>query len=381
MTLLEEHISSIKTRETGPLGLFRKKAREKREALGLPTKKWELFRYIPLLRLYQAELKSKETSGAKHGDIAFRNGCFLPKKGEGIELMTLEEGIKKYSLFMSQAFNKSIDREQNPFMLLNIEKHEEGAFLYVPPNTTLESPLLLTQHNETPIAFSKLHILVGKGASLTLHIDQPMQHVENMSHLSIHATVEDNGSLSIRSNSEAQHAGWYFESVRIQQKRDAKTHYLMASKGGRGTRYDAEVYLQETGGETTILGVHELRQKAEAHTNLLVRHIAPHCISNQKVKCGLFDESRSSFEGKIYVEKEAQKTEAYQLNNNLLLGERAKAYSKPNLEIFADDVKASHGSTIGQLSEEELFYLQTRGIPRTHAESLLVAAFFEEMRV
>jgi len=379
MTTLVEQLSTTKVRENGPLGLFRKKAREKQQELGLPTKKWETFRYMPLLKLYQSTFATREKTASEYGDIAFHNGCFIEKKHANAELMTLEEGMKKYSLFISNALNKTIAQETNPFMLLNIEKHEDGAFLYIPPNVVIEKPITITQHCEMAISFSKLHVLVGRGAQVKLHLGQALQHEESFCHLSVEATLEEGSSFSLLSESKDTHDGWYFESVRIHQKRDTKSTYYATSKGGKGTRYDAEVYLMGSGSFANILGVHELREKAQAHTQVLMRHIAPHCISNQKVKCGLFDESRSSFEGKIYVEQEAQKTEAYQLNNNLLLGEKAHAYSKPNLEIFADDVKASHGSTIGQLSDEELFYLQTRGIAKNEAENLLVNAFFKEM--
>ena len=122
-----------------------------------------------------------------------------------------------------------------------------------------------------------------------------------------------------------------------------------------------------------------LDEKQEAHTHVLVDHQAPSCQSNQFFKGVLTDLARSSFEGKIYVRREAQKTMAYQLNRNLLLSERANADSKPNLEIFADDVKASHGATIGQLDEEQLFYLRTRGYSQEEARNILVYAYVKEV--
>ena len=122
-----------------------------------------------------------------------------------------------------------------------------------------------------------------------------------------------------------------------------------------------------------------LKDKREAHVNVRVEHLAPHCRSNQLFKGVLTDFSRSSFEGKIYVDQIAQKTEAFQLNSNLLLSDRAHADSKPNLEIFADDVKASHGATVGQLNAEELFYMKTRGITQEEASNLLVFGFAQEI--
>jgi Fe-S cluster assembly protein SufD len=113
---------------------------------------------------------------------------------------------------------------------------------------------------------------------------------------------------------------------------------------------------------------------------VLVRHLAPHTSSLQKFKAVVGTGERASFDGKIYIEKEAQKTEAYQMSQALLLTPDAKAFSKPGLEIFADDVKASHGATIGQIDLEELFYLQSRGLSREEAKQQLIEGFAQEIR-
>jgi Fe-S cluster assembly protein SufD len=145
------------------------------------------------------------------------------------------------------------------------------------------------------------------------------------------------------------------------------------------TRHDYRVAMSGENSEALLHGLLTLKDRREAHNNILIDHQAPHCRSNQLFKGVLSDVSRSSFEGKILVRQEAQKTEAFQLNNNLLLSERANADSKPNLEIFADDVKASHGATIGQLNAEHLFYLKTRGLRDIEAKKLLVNGFCREI--
>jgi Fe-S cluster assembly protein SufD len=122
-----------------------------------------------------------------------------------------------------------------------------------------------------------------------------------------------------------------------------------------------------------------LNEKRESHIHVLIDHQAPNCRSFQLYKGVVNDFSRSSFEGKILVRQAAQKTDAFQLNNNLLLSDRAHADSKPNLEIFADDVKASHGATVGQLDEEQLFYMQTRGFSKAEAQNMLVYSFSKEL--
>jgi Fe-S cluster assembly protein SufD len=128
-----------------------------------------------------------------------------------------------------------------------------------------------------------------------------------------------------------------------------------------------------------LKGATELTGDNVAHTEVRIEHKAEGARSNQHFKMVLHDQSKGSFEGKIYVDSVAQKTEAYQLNNNLLLGDRATIFTKPNLEIFADDVKASHGATVTRLSEEELFYFQSRGIGKERAGSFLAKGFLKEV--
>lgn len=139
------------------------------------------------------------------------------------------------------------------------------------------------------------------------------------------------------------------------------------------------VRLLGEGGEASLNGVWALKGHNQHHVHVLMEHHETYCTSMQKFKGVVQEQARSSFEGKIYVERKAQKTEAYQMNNNLILGKEASANCKPNLEIFADDVKASHGATIGQMDEEHLFYCKARGIPPHQAHALLVRGFVQEI--
>jgi Fe-S cluster assembly protein SufD len=154
---------------------------------------------------------------------------------------------------------------------------------------------------------------------------------------------------------------------------------ISVTNGAATSREDYLIRLQGEAAEAYLYGVWTLDGNRQHHVNICLDHQEAACTSLQKFKGILSDTSRSSFEGKIYVHPQAQKTQAYQMNNNLVLGERAAAYSKPNLEIFADDVKASHGATIGQIDPEHLFYLQARGISAHMAQMLLVQGFKNEI--
>lgn len=372
MTGLAPHVDHAPSL-SGPLGVFRKKAKAKADAIGLPSKKLEPFTYYANSKLTK-EVFADKTIKAPSAPTVFHNGC-LVKKEDGI--VSLDEGASQYATILQRRIGKAIERETNPFSLLNVAHFEGGGFIYVPPGE--ERSIHIALHCDTAVSFTRIHAIVGRGGSLKVKMLSPSLHEEAFAHLYIDVALEENAHATLYSASNIPHAGVYQESLRITQKRDAKSRYFMESSGGKATRYDTEVYLEGENSETSLEGVHALYGKAEAHTHILVRHVAPHCTSNQKIKYGLFDASRSSFDGEIYVEKEAQQTMAYQLNNNLILGESATAYSKPNLEIFADDVKASHGCTIGQLSDEELLYLETRGLDKEKARSMLTKAFFQEM--
>jgi Fe-S cluster assembly protein SufD len=162
-------------------------------------------------------------------------------------------------------------------------------------------------------------------------------------------------------------------------KKESKLHSYFATFGSPGFRRDYSVALLGERSEAHLKGLTALGGKAESHIHVHMDHIAPLCQSRQFFKNVLIEKGRSSFTGKIYVRRPAQKTEAYQLNKNLLLSDLATANTKPNLEIFADDVKASHGATVAQLDEDQLFYLRTRGIPCSEAKGLLTMGFCQEI--
>ena len=145
------------------------------------------------------------------------------------------------------------------------------------------------------------------------------------------------------------------------------------------SRRDWRVVMAGAGAEAELAGLWFLQDQKETHTHVVVEHQEPYTRSLQLFKGVLDDRAHASFQGKIIVQQKALKTEAYQLNNNLVLSDQARVQSKPNLEIFADDVKASHGCTVGQLDPEQLFYLKTRGLDERLARSMLIRGFCEEI--
>lgn len=167
--------------------------------------------------------------------------------------------------------------------------------------------------------------------------------------------------------------------VHIKTARDAVYDGFSLNIGGKLTRHEIHAEIAGQGAEVSFNGVNLLNESQHGDTTIVIEHQAPHCRSNQFYRTLLDDKSRCVFQGKVHVHQEAQKTDGYQLSNALLLSPDAEMDTKPELEIYADDVKCSHGATTGQLDEEPLFYLRQRGLSEAQARLLLVQAFVDEV--
>lgn len=382
-----------------PLASLRNKGWQGLEALGLPSKKQEAYRYLPLSRLYQspmmfaaeAEMNKDEILPfiqplALHSHLVFINGFFrsdlsdLTGLGSQVQLIPLSEAIVSHGSFLNHRLSKSISEEKDSLAMLNTAVHGEGVFLYLPPKVVVEQPVqcIYIQTPEASEAFSspRVHLFLGKGAQLkwvTTSLGQG--HINAV----FDVALEEGAQFDLFNQISPSFDKWHFEALRALLKRNSRFSSISLSLGEGCARHDARVVLAEEGADAQLQGLTVLKEKGQSHAYLLVDHAAPCTQSMQHFKTLLDHTSQSSFEGKIYVRQEAQKTQAYQLNNNLLLDDRAIANSKPNLEIFADDVKASHGVTVAQLNQALLFYLQTRGIAEGEAKSLLTRGFCKEI--
>lgn len=384
------------------LAAVRKKAFENFLKEGYPTRKNENFQYVSLAKLYThnfekakfldldpKDVQSKVLPQCKNSYITFVNGHFvrdLSKIPEGVVVDTLEEAMQDYAIFLQSRLQNSIKVEKNPFALLNTSFHEMGIFIYIPPQTTLSSPLQilhLTKAKESGpyVSFPRSQIFLGKNSHLkvciTTHSLTEFEH--NWMAPYVEAILEENSFLEVSDVIQVPCNNWIFADYRYILKKAAKLSSVDFSQGSKTVRRDYRVTLQESNAHAELFGLAFLKEEREEHIHVLIEHKAEECTSNQFFRKVLNGKAKASFEGKILVDPMAQKTAAYQLNNNLLLSEDAKAFAKPNLEIYADDVKASHGATFGQLSSEELFYMRSRGINEKKAKQMLVEAFCHDI--
>lgn len=380
------------------------KAWERFCELGLPSRKNEVFRYIKLRQLYSNQYKQSAFTTLEKSDvvpyihaechnsvIVFVNGHFAPQLSctkalpEKMVIMRLSEAMRTYGALLTNQMTKAIKEETDPFAVLNLAMHGDAAFLYLPPKTICAVPLqilyLVDESVENPFLTPRVNLFAGAFSEIELinkHIILAKEKCCINQRMDL--SIEENAHVRyLQDNCHESAHVWHFDALRATLKKYSSLHGINVSNGSSTVRNDYRVLLTGEGGEATLNGVWLLKDKRELHQHIFIDHQAPNCLSRQLFKGALQDTSHSSFEGKIMVRKEAQETNAFQLNHNLLLSDGAAAESKPNLEIFADNVKASHGATIGQLEKEELFYMQSRGFSLSEAQKMLVRGFCQEI--
>lgn len=380
-----------------PLARSRARSWEHFLKLGVPTKKSEVFQYLKLRHLYEKEfsdqkvnidpdqIKSHYLKGSEGSVAVFINGQFSPTHSNFKNLpaktiaISSNEAVRSFGSLVNNQSNRWLQEEKDPLATLNSALSEKGLFVYFPPKAKLEPSFHILQIMTGNQAFSNPKVELFFGALSETEVVSTVVYLnseKSLNNLAVHFSLEEGAKVKCnRSYLNTPSSSWQFDAVRANLKRDSSFHSVIVQDGMETFRDDYRVRLLESNAEVFLSGIALLKEKRESHTHVLIEHIAPECQSLQLFKSVVNDSARSSFEGKIYVFSEAQKTQAFQLNNNLLLSDGAQAFSKPNLEIFADDVKASHGATVGQLDKEHLFYMMARGLSKERAQTLLVQGF------
>lgn len=369
------------------------------EEKGFPTKKEEAWKYTSLNKILKEDYSvfPKQENALDYKDIKkyfihdidtykviFIDGKYSSHLSEtthdGIDvcLMSAAFSKPKYRLVIENYFNKAASKDSLPS--LNTAFSSEGAYIHIPKNKLVEKPIQI------------IHFSTGNEAATMLQ-PRNLIVVDENSHVQIierHQSLTDNPVLTnsvteIFTNKRAivdyykiqnDHSNAsLIDNTFIKQQKESVASVHTFAFGGKLTRNNLNFYQHGERIDSILKGVTILGDKQHVDHNTLVHHIEPNCESHQDYK-GIFGENSTGvFNGKIIVEKEAQKTNAFQANNNILVSDKATINTKPQLEIFADDVKCSHGCTIGQLDESALFYMQSRGIPKKEAKALLMYAF------
>ncbi len=246
--------------------------------------------------------------------------------------------------------------------------------IVIPEGKSVEKPVNITMDvEEGQKCEGAIHIHLQKNARLTLHDTVNCQGWMNRA---MTITLDDGAELIHIRSGEGQ--GILTSLIQIHQGKDAKYNAYVMNKFGSFVRDQIHGALTGENGVCSLSGAKILSANQHCDTCILIEHEAPNCYSNQNYRNLLNDNARGVFQGKVHVHQIAQQTDGYQLCNSILLSDKAEMDTKPELEIYADDVKCSHGATTAQLDEDPLFYLQARGIPKEQAQALLLEAFISE---
>ena len=355
--------------------------------LDFPTTKTEFWKYTRLaklaqLRLNQEKIRENEQVVAPltdNGIVRITNG-YITSFSKEIAGLTITP-FSKCSEQQLSLIGKKADLKQNIFLALNTLYSQEGLFIEVEENAQIEGvfQLLFHAHGENCFAPFRVFIHVKKGSSFKL-IQQFTASGEHLFSLPIvEYLIEENARISC-DKLQMENASSFLlcEDYSI-QKRNSTVLLNTFSISGAWVRNNSSFLIEGENCETNLNGAYLLKDLQHLDNHTIVDHIAPHCNSNELYKGILSGKSTGVFNGKVFVRPNAQKISAFQSNANVLLSDDASVNSKPELEIYANDVKCSHGSTTGQLDEDAVFYLRARGLSEKSARSLITQAFIAEV--
>ncbi len=320
--------------------------------------------------------------------IILVNGFYFDKVNtlrtheNGIVIGSLNEAIKKYPALIEKYLAKSYSNTDS-YVAINTAFASDGVFLYVPKNQQLEKPIqiinVLLSDEELMVQHRNLFILEPNSSAKVVVCDHTLSPVKFLTNSVNEIFAGENAHFDYFKVQNEHNDSVHVSHSFINQDTASNCRSTTITLHGGVVRNNLSVKFNGEGCENHAFGLFVSDQNQHVDNNLFIDHAKPNCTSNQQFKAILDDASTGAFTGRILVERDAQKTAAYQRNSSILLTDEARMNSKPQLEIYADDVKCSHGATVGQLDEEALFYLRSRGISEREARLMLMYAFAFEI--
>ena len=372
---------------------------------GLPHNKLERWRHTDLSGWYKKDFSMGSSpepftkavndifectvQGFDSRVVSVLNGHYYAP--ENNRLITLEQGVVVGSLKAAQNqfpeifqkhFGKIADIETHGLTAVNALLAEDGVFIYVPDNVVVEKPVqLIKLVNKRGLMVNTRNLVVlGKNAKMTLlHCDDSINHDDAFINTLTEVYMGDNAELHLYKLQNINDETALFNNTFFSVNRNSRLNINVLSFNGGLIRNELHVALNGEGADVDARGIYLMDKKQHIDNQVYIRHNVPHCNSNELFKGILDNEASGVFNGYVYVARDAQQTNAFQRNNNILLKPAAKIDTMPFLEIYADDVQCSHGATVGQLDHEAMFYLMQRGIPYEDARMLLLYAFAAEV--
>lgn len=302
---------------------------------------------------------------------------------DGVIVGSLSAAFDKYPDLVKKHFGKYAKTDTKAFNALNTALFLDGLFVYVPKNVIVEKPIQLINAVGTTddvFVLNRNLVILEENSQLTfIHCDDSYNYKRSFTNSVTEVVLGANSSLDHYRLQNINNNSSLVNSMAVEQARDSRLSTNSIILNGGLIRNETYTKLNGEGAHADILGVYLADKNQHIDNQVYVDHAVPNCTSNELFKGILDDYSRAVFNGHILVRKDAQKTVAYQNNANIILTDKAMINTKPFLEIYADDVKCSHGATVGQLDESALFYIRQRGISEDNARILLMYAFAAEV--
>jgi len=392
---IEKHLSPA-----GPAAALRAEALEAFKSLGLPAGKAVEYKFTPITRTLEkafsfgsdnaatqaVDASSYQIAGLDADVLVFVNGVYnaaASSVNAKITVLPLSEALQSYGDVVLKHLGKYADVKSDALTAWNTAAFADGVFIQVPDKTVVERPIALYHIHDTRvgqvITANRNLMVVGKSSEVTVvEKFDTLGDGPGFSNTVTEAFVSENAGLELYSlqNDAGRHQ---YGLTQVYQQNFSRVNTYTFTLNGKLVRNNLQLSLDGEGIESHMYGLYLLANDTLADNHTVVDHKKPNSFSNEIYKGVLDGKAKGVFNGKIYVRPNAQKTNAFQANRNILLTDSATINTKPQLEIWADDVKCSHGCTTGQLDEEALFYLQARGIPKDTARAMMFYAFAGEL--
>ena len=361
-----------------PLGRLRRAAIERFAALDFPTLKDEEWRFTNLAPFLKVPFEPAPADGWTP-----QSAISNPQSTDGVLVCGLADALTRYRNLVEPHLARLADEVSHVFTALNTAFLRDGVFVYVPPGKVVEEPIHLTFRpaaSDRPLAWQRRCLIVA-GANSRAQVVEDYRGPDGVyfTNAVTEVVAAENAVLDHYRVQREGKGAFHVATVQVRQERGSRFTSHNFADGGALARTDLNVRLDAEECECTLNGLYLASGDRLVDNHTRIDHARPRCTSHELYKGILDGRGRGVFNGKIYVHPDAQKTDARQTSKTLLLSDDAVIDAKPQLEIFADDVKCTHGASIGQLDEEAIFYLRTRGIGREDARRLLTRAFANDI--
>jgi Fe-S cluster assembly protein SufD len=403
---LQPWISVVERRpQGGPRWLqdVRGKAAARFAALGFPTVRDEEWRFTNVAPIASTEFQQaapaavavSDVDSLPYGHLPFRiaivNGRFsaalskLNNLPTGVRAGSLAAAFTEHGDEVARYYAQAADYHSRPFVALNTALAADGAYLFIPDGTVFEQPvelLFLAAGDNAAAEMISARTLIVAGARSQVRIVETYACLRGGTYFTNGVTEVFAGENAVIDHYKVQQEGadaFHVATMQLDAQRSATLSSHSFSLGGRFVRNDANAVLDGEGAEVTLNGLYLADGDRLIDNHTTIDHAKAHCPSHEVYKGILGGKARAVFNGKIIVRQDAQKTDAKQTNRALLLSDHASINTKPQLEIFADDVKCTHGAAIGQLDEDAIFYLRARGLTYFEARDMMIHAFAGEI--